>query len=509
MPADYFPVPVLQNGVKMTNEPPKGLRANLARSFLSVTDEVLEASSKPDVWKKIQFGLKFFHAIVQQRRKFGPLGWNIRYEFNDSDLETSTVVTQNMLEIDGDVPWDTLKFVIGQINYGGRVTDDWDRRLIMSILDKYVNSRILDDDYTFSPSGIYRCPIGCAKINVEGWTDYVSSLPLGEQPEVFGMHENANISFQQQESDKILEVVLSIQPRESGAAGAKSPEQIVSEMAVDQQERVPASLIDENAHPDSFAFDENTGLMMSLGTCLVQEMARFNKLLGVMRNSIGLLLKAIKGTIVMTGELDDMFSAMTNNQVPGVWTKAAYPCLKPLSSWFPDMILRVEFIRDWIDQGLPSGYWVNAFFFPQGFLTAVLQGYSRKNSVPVDVLGFESVVQDFDDPAEIESAPEEGVLVYGFFMDGARWDYEEMVIAEQEFGVMYVQAPVVHFVPCQNYKPDPEQYSCPLYKTSVRAGTLSTTGHSTNFVLPIEVDTAERPSHWILKGAAFLCMLND
>merc|ERR1719443_2373314 len=123
------------------------------------------------------------------------------------------------------------------------------------------------------------------------------------------------------------------------------------------------------------------------------------------------------------------------------------------------MILRVEFLRGWIEQGAPSGYWINAFFFPQGFLTAVLQGYSRKNQVPVDVLGFESVVQDFDDSAEIESAP--------------------------------------------------EQYSCPLYKTSVRAGTLSTTGHSTNFVLPIEIDTAERPSHWILKGAAFLCMLND
>jgi dynein heavy chain len=323
------------------------------------------------------------------------------------------------------------------------------------------------------------------------------------------MHENANISFQQQESDKILEVVLSIQPRESGGGGGKSPEEIVSEMAQDQTERVPAALTDEGAHADAFALDENTGLMLSLGTSLSQEMARFNGLLVVIRKTLNELQKAIKGTIVMTCELYAMFGAMQNNQVPAVWTKAAYPCLKPLSSWFPDMILRVEFLRDWIEQGIPTGFWINAFFFPQGFLTAVLQGYSRKNQVPVDVLGFEFVVQDYDDPAEIEFAPDEGMLIYGFFMDACRWDYEEMVVAEQEFGVMYVQAPVVHFAVCQNYKPDPDQYSCPLYKTSVRAGTLSTTGHSTNFVLPIEVDTAERPSHWILKGAAFLCMLND
>merc|ERR1719262_1169489 len=142
----------------MTNEPPKGLRANLKRSFMTMSDADLEDSAKAGPWKRLQFGLKFFHGIVQQRRKFGPLGWNIRYEFNDSDLETSTVVTQNMLEIDGDVPWDTLKFVIGQINYGGRVTDDWDRRLIMAILDRYVNAKLLDPEYAFSPSGIYGCP---------------------------------------------------------------------------------------------------------------------------------------------------------------------------------------------------------------------------------------------------------------------------------------------------------------------------------------------------------------
>merc|ERR1719191_1344455 len=159
MPADYFPVPVLQNGVKMTNEPPKGLRANLSRSFLAVTDEMLESSSKPDAWKRLQFGLKFFHGIVQQRRKFGPLGWNIRYEFNDSDMETSTTIVHNMLEIDGDIPWDTLLFVIGHINYGGRVTDDKDRRLILTILAQYVGAQLLERDYVFSASGLYRCPV--------------------------------------------------------------------------------------------------------------------------------------------------------------------------------------------------------------------------------------------------------------------------------------------------------------------------------------------------------------
>jgi len=105
MPSTSFPVLVLQNGVKLTNEPPKGVKANINRTFYDMNDEHYDTCSKQRPWKKLLFGLAFFHAVIQERRKFGPLGWNIRYEFNNSDLECSMMTLHMFLEEQEVIPW--------------------------------------------------------------------------------------------------------------------------------------------------------------------------------------------------------------------------------------------------------------------------------------------------------------------------------------------------------------------------------------------------------------------
>lgn len=134
MPAPFFPVFVLQNGVKLTTEPPRGIKANMKRTFNEFSHGYLDDCKKPKEWRKLIFGLSFFHASIQERRKFGPLGWNILYEFNDSDLETSLVMLKLFLDEQEDIPWDALVYVTGHINYGGRVTDDNDRRCLLASL---------------------------------------------------------------------------------------------------------------------------------------------------------------------------------------------------------------------------------------------------------------------------------------------------------------------------------------------------------------------------------------
>jgi dynein heavy chain len=506
-PSNDFPVSILQNGTKMTNEPPKGLRANVYRSYINnpISDpDFFEGSNKPARWEKMIFALAFFHALVQERRQFGPLGFNIPYGFDDSDLRISLRQMQMFVNDYDELPLEALTYCVGQCNYGGRVTDDWDRRCLLSLLSIFFNDTLVtDDNYKFSPSGIYYAP---PKGDFESYKAYIQSLPQIPHPEIFGMHANADISKDQKETNELFDSILLTLPRQASGVG-KSPNEIVDEMCESILDKV-ADVFNTEAVQEKFPvlYEE------SMNTVLGQECVRFNRLIVVVRSTLKDIRKAIVGLVVMSTELEQIYNSMLIGKIPARWAKSSYPSLKPLGGYVKDLIRRLDFLNKWIDEGKPASYWVSGFYFTQAFLTGARQNYARQVGVAIDLLVFDFNITktETDDFASITEPPDIGVYVYGLFMEGMKWDRDTMKIGESPPKVLYDMLPVMQLAPVlmADARVEPH-FKTPVYKTTERKGVLATTGHSSNFVMDILLPSDEEQFHWINRGAALLCSLSD
>ena len=508
-PTPHFPLAILQRGLKMTTEPPKGLRANLARLYQTcVTEESFAECRSSAKYAKLLFSLTYFHAVMLERRKFRELGINVPYDFNDTDYSVSDDVLKAYLDAYEETPWDALKYLIGEANYGGRVTDEIDRRVLSGYLNQYFCEDALRvPNFPLSALEEYYVP---QEGPLSSYREYIATLPVSDHPEAFGQHPNADISYMITDSVVTLESCLALQPKRgaAGGGGGGAAEALVDALIDDMLASTPRPFDHEQLMKDKK--DDPSPLHVTL----FQEVERYNVLLANMRSTLELLKKGIKGLVVMSADLDAVFEALANNKVPALYLKA-YPSLKPLGSWTRDLTARLDQIRDWVSGTYPGVYWLAGFTYPSCFLTAVLQTTARNNRIPIDTLGFEYRVMTQEEKDLEKEAPDEGVYVKGMYLEGAGWDMNALCLCEPHPMDLVVDMPIVHFRPAETKsvgdgkkekKREKKQgtYQCPLYMYPVRTGSRE----RPSFMIMVDLKSGAGDSDfWIKRGTALLLSL--
>ncbi|XP_040202767.1 dynein heavy chain 2, axonemal [Rana temporaria] len=498
-PHPEFPISILQASIKMTTEPPKGLRANMTRLYHLITEPQFSRCTKTTSYHRLLFSLCFFHSILLERRKFLQLGWNIVYGFNDADFEVSENLLSLYLDEYEETPWEALKYLISGVNYGGHVTDDWDRRLLGTYINDYFCEQALTTQfYKLSSLDAYYIPRDGP---LPSYKEFISLLPTVDHPEVFGQHPNADIASQITEARTLFDTLLSLQPQVTqNVPGGQSREDKVLELLSDVRQKIPQE-IDYEGTVKVLSDDPNP-----LNVVLLQEIQRYNALLSTIRSSLQDLEYGIQGLVVMSTELEEIFTCIYDARVPPLWEKA-YPSLKPLAAWTRDLASRVDMFARWAETARPPVlFWLSAFTFPTGFLTAVLQSAARQNNVSVDSLSWEFIVSTVDDN-NLVYPPKDGVWIRGLYLEGAGWDKKNSCLMEAEPMQLVCPLPTVHFRPTESKKKSSKGlYPCPCYYYPIRSGSSG----RASFVIGVDLRTgASPPEHWIKRGTALLMSLDS
>jgi dynein heavy chain len=492
-----LPEALLQSCIKVANEAPADLKSNLRRAWALFSQERLDGCSRPKEFRACLFGLVFFHSLMLGRKRFGQQGFSRQYGFNAGDLTICANVLDSYLNAAVDaaaVPWDDLRYIFGEIMYGGHITDFWDRRtdttyLAVTFTEKLLQGKELAplflSEKSATPKFMSPQP---ADFDYAAYANHIEKALPSDAPPMFGLHPNAEIGYLTMQADTIFETVLRL------LAGEQSPYVVVA----------------------------------------LQECGQVNVLLGELTRSLSELQKGLNGQLNMSQPMEDLAEALSLNEVPGrnpfhltSWEKLAWPSRKNLPNWFSDFLKRVSQLRNWSQTlELPYSLWLPALFNPTAFLTAVKQVVARRNGLPLDNMATETHVTIYSREAEVigkAQYPTDGAFVHGLYIEGARWssleEAEEKGTKENVSGtdcagsvvdsklkellpplpVIYVKAVQVKptwIAESVGYmRPEPQIYNCPVYLTTFRGPT---------YICLATLKTKEPSAKWVLAGVALM-----
>jgi len=519
-----FPIGLLQMCIKVTLEPPAGLKASLHRTYTTmVTQETLDKVDH-EKWRMLLYTVAVLHSMVQERRKFGAIGWCVPYEFNNSDLDASLLFLEKHLSstimVGLPLSWTTIQYMIAEVQYGGRITDDLDRDLINTYAAKWFCDEIFKPSFCFNNYQAdfnYQIP---DRLEISQYRDCIESIPPVDSPLIFGLHPNADITYRIKEASEMLTTIIETQPKESNATVGKSVDEQVKEAANEHLSKLPPELVEEvyraqimklRGHPKM----EDRGFGLPLNIFLFQELQRLENIITIVRTNLENLVMAIDGTVVMTVDLLEDLNCVFDGRVPSGWTHdasgAEISWLQPtLGFWATGLTDRYNQLYTWLEFGRKEmkSFWITGFTNAQGFLTGIRQEVTRqhkKDQWALDDVVTHTEVLTLDSPDRIREVQEEGQNIHGLFIEGGKWNRLEGKLEESEpkklqmgMPIIYVTALEIKTLKAMNTSAGPyPAFNAAVYKYPRR--------NDRYLIFRLLLRSGEyHPHHWRLRGVCLV-----
>ena len=454
--------------------------------------------------KGILFGLCQFHAVLVERKKFGSKGFNMQYPFSIGDLTSSAAVLRNYMEnASSRIPWADLRYLFGEIMYGGHIVNDFDRVLANTYMEFFMKEDLLDEMplYPFPDAAvaatmdIFRAP--STTCTYDKILEHIEDGVKGDTPVAFGLHPNAELGFRTQMSEVLMSTILELSLSSGGGAGSGEGGEGDTTSSQTVAEGIIQDVLDtlkDNSLSVPLTSNEVLGPYQFI---LIQECDYMNKLVNEIRSSLIELNSGFKGDLTMSDSMEEVAHSLFMDRVPKRWESKAYPSQRPLGSWLTDLQARIFQLNEWV--GIPSDaplvMWISGLFNPQSYLTAVMQSSAQAQGLELDKLSLVTEVTRRLAAEEVTGPAKDGTYIFGLSLEGASWSVAHTILEPSRPREMFCLLPVVNVRPAVVEKADAGVYICPVYKTQQRGPT---------YVFSLQLKTKLDKGKWTLAGVAAL-----
>ncbi|CAL1684795.1 unnamed protein product [Lasius platythorax] len=498
-----FPISVLQNSLKIAYDYPLRLKQSLLRAYRSEpvrSKEFFEGCPGRDKeFSKLLYGLCFFHGIVRERRHFGPQGWNVSYDFDHADFEISVRQLQNFISEaeNNNVPFDTLLYLIGECNYGGKIVDSLDQRCLGYLLDSFCNARVISDsEYSFSNCTEHSVPRRCEYRDI---IKHINDMQLDASPEAFACDENALIVKDAAIAREFLESVSYLDQIGSPNYEIVAQDRVLR--AIDEINSKLPALFNVDEIRDKYPLITRE----PLNAILIHEAELINEVLAAIADSLSNLKSALNGEIILTDSLEDLSAEIDSNKVPRAWRPIGFGVVTGYLPNFINLLLkRVSFVQNWRETDLPRIIYLDALSCCKRFLSAILLVFSRRRDIPVEQITLDLRVTNNDSTSDDADA----YYIHGLHLSGARWDAQRHVLIDSLTDIFWYDMPPIRLTCRIEERAVDNIYECPVYISPICNEVDTDMNKIRDCITSVSLETDKSHVHWMKRGTALFCQVD-